>query len=242
MSKLLLLSCSQSKRTDTEELPAIERYDGPTFRVLRRYFKQDTAKPVDVVVLSAQYGLISADFPLPYYDCRMTREKARALRQSVLAELERLLGRKNYTNLLICLGKDYLVPVYGYEAIIPSEMEVQIAAGGIGRKLSILHDWLYEDFPKVRKDEIRTVPKDTAKIRGVEVCLTPAQILDVARQGISIESGRASCYQTWYVSVDEQRVALKWLVSEIAGLPVNAFATSEARRVLAQLGVEAKRV
>jgi hypothetical protein len=242
LSKLLLLGCSQSKRSDTGELPAIERYDGPPFRVLRRYFKQDNAKAVDVVVLSAQYGLISADFPIPHYDCRMTREKAQALRQSVLAGLEQLLGRKSYTNLLICLGKDYLVPVYGYEAIIPSKMDVQIAAGDIGRKLSILHDWLYEDFSKIRQDEIRIVPKDTAKIRGVEVCLTPEQILDVARQGISIEGDRANCYQTWYISVDEQRVALKWLVSEITGLSVNAFATSEARRVLAQLGVEAKRV
>src|SRR5438045_2444285 len=33
--KLLILACSQAKRDSTAPLPAIERYDGPTFRVLR---------------------------------------------------------------------------------------------------------------------------------------------------------------------------------------------------------------
>jgi len=33
-SRLLILSCSQRKRPDSGLLPAIERYDGPVFRVV----------------------------------------------------------------------------------------------------------------------------------------------------------------------------------------------------------------
>jgi hypothetical protein len=47
---------------------------------------------------------------------------------------------------------------------------------------------------------------------------------------------------TAYVVVDEQQVAPKWLVSQLFGLPVNAFATDEARRVLAHLGIEVRRL
>jgi hypothetical protein len=48
-------------------------------------------------------------------------------------------------------------------------------------------------------------------------------------------------YQSWYVVVDNQRVAVKWLVSQITGLPVSAFVSDEARRLLVQLGIKVTR-
>ena len=36
MNKLLLISCSQRKREDEGLLPAIDRYDGPAYRCLRK--------------------------------------------------------------------------------------------------------------------------------------------------------------------------------------------------------------
>jgi len=38
--RLLILSCSQRKRPDPSLLPAIERYNGPPFQVLRRYLRE----------------------------------------------------------------------------------------------------------------------------------------------------------------------------------------------------------
>ena len=61
MTRLLILSCSKAKRADCGLLPAIDRYDGPFFRVLRRYLRQQPADPPVVHILSAEFGLIPAD-------------------------------------------------------------------------------------------------------------------------------------------------------------------------------------
>jgi len=68
--RLLILSCSQRKQASHGLLPAIERYNGPLFFVLRRFLRECPcqAKRLDVYILSAAYGLIAGDFPTPLYD------------------------------------------------------------------------------------------------------------------------------------------------------------------------------
>jgi hypothetical protein len=80
-----------------------------------------------------------------------------------------------------------------------------------------------------------------ARIRGVEVTLTPEQVFDIAVEALSEGWGAPERYESWCVPVNGNRVAPKWLVSRISGLPVAAFTTDDARRLLAQLGVEVSR-
>ena len=198
--------------------------------------------PIDIKILSAEYGLITIDYPLPYYDRQMTKVQSRILHPKVVSSLEAVLNSKSYTNLLIWLGQDYLEAIYGYEAIVPKGLTVQIATGGIGRKLSILHDWLYRSSSNLKTSKVPASSKDKVRIRGVEVNLAPEQIHDIVRQAIATGERRVTRYQSWYVAVDNQRVAPKWLVSQITGLSVSNFVTDDARRVLTQLGIEVKRV
>src|SRR5205809_655479 len=83
MSRLLVLSCSLKKRADPGVLPAIERYDGPCFRVLRRYLRGSPAAVPEVRLLSAEYGLLRPDELLPVYDRRMTASRSRELAAQV---------------------------------------------------------------------------------------------------------------------------------------------------------------
>lgn len=219
-------------------MPAIDRYDGPAFRLLRRFFEQSLASSVDVKILSAEYGLISVDYPLPYYDRQITKEQSKILHPKVISSLETVLHSKSYTNLLIWLGRDYLEAIYGYEAVVPKGLTVQLATGGIGRKLSILHDWLYGSSSNFQNGKVPASSKGKVCIRGVEVNLTSDQILDLARQAIAAGEQRAICYQSWYVPVDDQRVAPKWLVSQITGLPVSTFHSDRARKALQRLGIQ----
>jgi hypothetical protein len=242
LSKLLLLGCSQRKKLDEGSLPAIDRYDGPAYRVLRLYIKQVSKFPLDVRILSAKYGLIPASYYLPYYDCRMTKEQSAKLHHQVITELETIFNSKIYTNLLICLGSDYIKTICGYESIMPDGLTVQVAEGGLGRKLSILHDWLYGDSSSLHSNLDLVAIAGVVRLRGIEVNLTSEQVFDIARQAIIKKEQRITQYQSWYVQVDDQRIAPKWLVSKITGLPVSNFVTDEARRVLTQLGVEVKRV
>lgn len=237
LSKLLLLSCSQRKRLDSCELPAIDRYDGPSFRLLRRYFRQSSSTPVEVKILSAEYGLISADKSLPYYDRRMTKERSKILRRQVIDRLKLSFSEGFHKNLLICLGKDYFEAIHGYESILPRGMNVQFAPGGLGRKLSIMHDWLYEGSAPLQSDVTSTPSGGAAYIRGIEVNRTPEEILDIARKAIAEGEGKSNRHHAWYVQVDDYRVAPKWLISQITGLSVSAFHTESAKATLKKLGI-----
>src|SRR5437764_14093390 len=81
-ASLLLVACSQRKRDTPGLLPAIERYDGPIFRLIRRFRRYRPTGPT-VAILSAAFGLIPADHPIPWYDRRMTPARAHALRPDV---------------------------------------------------------------------------------------------------------------------------------------------------------------
>ena len=59
---LLIISCSQRKVETSEPLPALERYDGPTYRTLRKAMHEGRIpKNLDVLIISAKYGLIGSD-------------------------------------------------------------------------------------------------------------------------------------------------------------------------------------
>jgi hypothetical protein len=61
--KLLIMPPSYRRKSDAKPLPAIERYDGVLYRVLRRNLKSDK---VDVLVLTEDLELVWAEDQLPY--------------------------------------------------------------------------------------------------------------------------------------------------------------------------------
>jgi hypothetical protein len=121
--------------------------------------------------------------------------------------------------------------------IVPS-VPIHIATGTIGRQLGLLHDWLYGEPPAPAP---LTHESGTIRIRGVELSTSAADALSIARDALAVDCGDLRTFQSWYVPIDGQRVAPKWLVSRLTGLPVRGFTTDEARRVLARIGVPVRR-
>jgi hypothetical protein len=242
MNRLLILSCSQSKRPEAQLLPAYERYDGPSFRLLRRFLSQNLNRP-SVYILSAEYGLIHSNQCIPFYDRQMTRQRALELRSVVTAKLKRIFKNKLHEgtgDVLICVGKDYFQVVDGTGALFSSTPLIKVAEGSPGRKLSYLHDWLYGHPPKLPSSTRRT--KGKAILRGVEVALLPSQVFEIARAAIAERRGDPTGFKSWYVTLDKVRLSPKWLVSQLTGVPVSGFSTIEALRFLSQLGIKAERV
>ncbi len=110
--RLLVLACSARKQKDAGLWPAIDRYDGPAFRVLRKALA-DTVDPPDVLILSARYGLIPCDREIPGYDRRLTSGDADALRPGVLRALGDALAGGAYAEVGLCLGRDYRRAIAG---------------------------------------------------------------------------------------------------------------------------------
>ena len=135
------------------------------------------------------------------------------------------------------MGKDYLQVLGGYESLIPDNLKVIISTGVMGRQQAELRNWLHGRSLVPPDNQTEVIQQGKAHLRDVEITLTSNQVMDVARLAIA-EKQNIPKYQVWYVSVDDQQVPPKWLISKLTGLPVNAFHTNDAIRVLQQLGVE----
>jgi hypothetical protein len=124
-------------------VPAWELYDGVAFRVVKRAQRQaHFPTDIDILILSARYGLISPDRQIASYDQRMTRavveDQARRNRDLLCS----LLRKRCYKEVLVCLGRTYLSALDPFDAWLPDGVPVILAEGGIGRKMQQLKQWL----------------------------------------------------------------------------------------------------
>lgn len=133
--RLLLTSCSAKKHRGNG-LRAIDRYDGPAFKIIRKYADPN----LNVLILSAKYGLVHADDIIPWYEQKMTLQNAVKIRLDTTTKLQAILLNGNYDSMLVNLGKVYLEAVdwetLGYKGtIIQTE-------GPIGVRLHQLKCWV----------------------------------------------------------------------------------------------------
>jgi hypothetical protein len=145
MNRLLIVACSQRKNPTTKPLPAIERYDGPAFRVLRKFLRERRRAAPKILILSGKHGLIDAQTPISNYDVRMTRASAQAFRPDVLARLTTLMAVAPIQSIGVCLGQDYDPAVDELRSHIPQETTIETLGGGLGQRLTRLKNWLHRN-------------------------------------------------------------------------------------------------
>jgi hypothetical protein len=263
--RVLVLGCSRRQRPDLRPLPAIQRYDGPSFRVLRRYFRNVTGaeQGMVVMVLSAEHGLIPGELPILPYNRTMTTERARELAPNVMHHLTAALATAllahptgptclpSPADLLIACTSSYLpaLPVLpSLAAVLPSGSRIRIAPLRPGERLACLHDWLY-GRPAQQGSGASSIrdprPSDDPvklQLRGARATLSATGLLAQAQAALADETQPAPEAVSWAVNVDGLSVPPKWLVSIGFGLPRSAFGTSDALRVLATLGIAVRRL
>lgn len=144
--RLLILSCSQRKLTAENLLPAIERYNGPLFFVLRRFLREcpHEAKQLDVYILSAAYGLVAGNSPVPFYDQKMNISRVVELQPQVNTVFSNLL-QNNYASICFVLGKIYLEAFDGWYDLISKLSDFIVTNGPIGKKQTQLKKWLWKN-------------------------------------------------------------------------------------------------
>ena len=129
----LITFCSSRKRHGCRR--AIELYDGPIFKILRRHKKN-----FDVFIISAKYGLISENDIICNYDLKMTEKIAENIRDSVTKKFDKIKDR--YERIYINLGRTYM------KALKINEMDssrIVYIDGSIGQRMKQIKELLNEN-------------------------------------------------------------------------------------------------
>lgn len=243
MSRLLLLGCSERKLPNPGRLPAVERYDGPAYRVLRRYARSKSHEVPDVLILSAKFGLIQSSEPIPAYDFPMTPQRALKLRAATTKIMKKLVIGKEYQSICVSAGVVYREILL--TALLDNFPQDRIVSptGSQGVQLAHLKAWLYGNDPESSSSEAaalnRMIPVQL-RLCGRTYEIAPCTVTSVVVQALKNGSFKGLRATAWYVLVDGQRVPPKWLLSQLTGVPLGNFHTEEARRALAQLGLIAR--
>ena len=147
-SKLLILGPSYRRNLDPNPLPAIKRYDGLFYRIVRKYMDAIKGK-VDILIVTEDLELITPETPLPYKpprgdkwkDLRLEKipeAKQRELQDKLISSLR----SGHYDEVFIALNKHYrgLLP-----DLKPYVRRVLADFRGLGSKAEAIKKWIIED-------------------------------------------------------------------------------------------------
>ena len=141
------------RRRDEGLLPALERFDGPFFRVARKHLRN--VKDVDVLVMVDDLTLVDGATPLAYREPAGDKWGRQRLSKEVLEKArtvnEKLLGERlksgRYSEIFLAMGKEYakaLPDLTKYEVRI-----VFPTSGGPGPKAQALRRWILGGIRKI---------------------------------------------------------------------------------------------
>ena len=148
MNDLLILGCSGTKRETDGVLPAFELYDGPYYRVLRKFLREyQWPHTLSISVLSARHALFGALKEIETYDERLTRATAAAMSPQC-ARVLRKWQDDHHAQIHIASGKDYRRVI---EVASGDGFHVNFFDGGIGKQQQGLKRFLRAQSAENRK-------------------------------------------------------------------------------------------
>ena len=132
---LLILPCSKQKK-QLNNVAAIDLYDGPFYRVARKY----NLKDIELLIISAKYGLIRSNDLISYYDQKMTIKRAEEICGETNQKLDNIFNNNNYKEIFINLGKIYMLALEDSRCMAEGDTTL-CATGRIGERLHQLKEW-----------------------------------------------------------------------------------------------------
>lgn len=134
MESLLVQSCSATKESVDSPVPALDLYDGYFFRIIKKALRAGQFQAgLDIIIISAEYGVVDTDDEIKHYDRRMDTERANELNNEVIDTVANKVTEDGYDKVWVNLGKDYLPAIDGLETAADVPV-VYIEGCGIGMK------------------------------------------------------------------------------------------------------------
>lgn len=104
---LVVVACCKEKRVTAAPLPALDLYEGWVIPLIRDRVAEHSGPRARVLVLSALYGLVSADAPVTTYERPMTEGRASVLAGTAPSVLRRHLARFPSSEALLLMEAPY---------------------------------------------------------------------------------------------------------------------------------------
>lgn len=138
MTDLLIITCSKRKK-DLVDAPAIEVYDGPVYRMLRKREPKD----LQVAIISGKYGLLKPEDKIAVYDQIMTVNFAHSIRAQVSDEIAKSLREITPSTIFVNLPFPYSAVISPalFDALDDGWTAI-FASGTQGRRMHQLSEWL----------------------------------------------------------------------------------------------------
>jgi hypothetical protein len=145
-SRLLIIPCSQNKKNTDIPTAAINVYDGPFYRLLRKNIEVfDNNNGLDIYIISAKYGLIDPLYKIQTYDQKMDEKQAKRLNPKIRDRLFKIIKDKTYSEIYINTGKSYSLALEGFQGIVKRyspNTQLRLGQGKIGQRLHDMKMWI----------------------------------------------------------------------------------------------------
>jgi len=139
--RLLIIGCSDKKNSIQGFSPAHSLYNGPNYLSLKKMIRENRLpSDVQIIIISAKYGMIFWDELIEYYDQKMTLQRANELKTGLKRKMETYLKDKEFEECFINLGKTYQTSIESVK--FPPHLKKTVAKGKIGEKRSQMLNWL----------------------------------------------------------------------------------------------------
>lgn len=137
--RVLITSCADAKKNG-KNMPAVELYDGPAYRIMRKHH----FPPENTHIISAKYNLIRGDTQISNYDQRMTAKRAAELSIIIEKGIKDIIKQNPSADIFVNLGRTYTIALGNSETTLRNH-NATFAKGRIGERLHQLKMWLTEE-------------------------------------------------------------------------------------------------
>jgi cytoplasmic iron level regulating protein YaaA (DUF328/UPF0246 family) len=127
-------------------MPAIKRFDGVYFRLLRKCLRERKLRNVDILIVSEKFGLIWSKDKIPYYEVQgkmgalnLDKNTLEKIRQENLQKLKKIVNR--YSEIYVNVGREYLKLIEGFEKFATSKVTYS-SGKGLGPKALHMKQWI----------------------------------------------------------------------------------------------------
>jgi len=150
MKKLIVVSSSSRRlKEPTEPIPALERYTGIYFKLLKKYEREKRLKNVDVLIVSERFGILHAEDRIPYHEpfsagygvLKMKKGEMKKLRERNLKKLKEVFDKTDYSEIFVNVGKQFFELIRGFETLTKAKI-VYASGPGLGPKAQHMKKWI----------------------------------------------------------------------------------------------------